>query len=200
MPSSLRHGWMSLTPVIAACALSLNAMSAVAQQPRSPQMAAPPPMRVVSREERSQLSAAKDPKARIRTSIDLAANRLTRVEDFTSQKEFDKASEELGGYLGLIGDVRAFCGEMNRDKGSTRDLYRHLDIALRAHIPRLAVVRRTTPAAYALNLKAAEEYVRETRAEALDSFYGHSVLREDSSSGDRKPEKSKEPPEGVKRP
>lgn len=157
-------------------------------------------MRVVSREERSQLSAAKDSKARLRTSIDLAANRLTRVEDFTSQKEFDKASEELGGYLGLINDVRAFFGGMDRDKSSTRDLYRHLEIALRAHIPRLAVVRRSTPAVYALHIKAAEEYVRDMRAEALDSFYGHTVLREDSSSGDRKPESSKEPPEGAKRP
>jgi hypothetical protein len=200
MPVSLRHGWISLAPVIAAWALSLNAMNAVAQQPRSPQMPAPPPMRVVSREERSQLMAAKDPKARLKLSIDLTLNRLTRVEDFSSRKEFDRASEQLGGYLGLIDDVRAFCGGMNREKGSTRDLYRHLEIALRAHIPRLAVVRRTTPAAYAIHLKAAEEYVRETRADALDSFYGHSVLREDSSSGDKKPERSKEPPEGAKRP
>jgi hypothetical protein len=191
---------MSLTPVIAACALSLNAMIAFTQQPRSPQMPAPPPMRVVSREERSQLTASRDPKARLKLSIDLSLNRLTRVEDFTSRKEFDKALEDLGGYLGLIEDVRAFFGGMNRDKGSTRDLYRHLEIALRAHIPRLAVVRRTTPAAYAIRIKAAEEYVRETRADALDSFYGHSVLREDSSSGDKKPEGSKEPPEGAKRP
>jgi hypothetical protein len=200
MPISLHHGWISLTPVIAACALSLNSMNGAAQQPRSPEMAAPPPMRVVSRDERSQLSAAKDPKARVRTSIDLATDRLTKVEDFTSQKEFDKASEELGGYLGLIDDLRAFCREMNRDKGSTRDLYRHLEIALRAHIPRLAVVRRSTPVAYAVHIKAAEEYVRDTRSEALDSFYGHSVLREDSNGGEKKPESTKQPPEGVKRP
>jgi len=199
MPISLRHGWISSTPVIAACALSLNVMNAVAQ-PRSPQMPAPPPMRFVSREEPSQLTTAKDPKDRLRTSIELARNRLTRVEDFTSQKKFDQALEELGGYLGLIDDLRAFCGAMVRDKGSTRDLYRKLDIELRAHIPRLAVVRRTTPAAYAIHLKAAEEYVREARADALDSFYGHSVLREDSGSGDKKPDKSKEPPEGAKRP
>ena len=157
-------------------------------------------MRFVSREERSQLTTAKDPKDRLRTSIELARSRLTRVEDFTSQKKFDQALEELGGYLGLIDDLRAFCGAMVRDKGSTRDLYRKLDIELRAHIPRLAVVRRTTPAAYSIHLKAAEEYVREMRAEALDSFYGHSVLREDSGSGDKKPDKSKEPPEGAKRP
>lgn len=198
MPISLRHGWISLTPVIAFCVLSLSAMNGIAQQPRSPQMPAPPPMRFVSREERSQLTAARDPKARLRTSIDLALNRLTRVEDFTSQKRFDQASEELGGYLGLIEDVRAFCGGMDRDKGSTRDLYRKLEIALRAQIPRLAVVRRSTPAAYAGHLKAAEEYVRETRSDALDSFYGHSVLREDAS--EKKPEENKDSPEGVKRP
>ena len=196
MPISLSHGWMSLTPGIMVCVLSL---STFAQQPRSPQLPAPPPMRFVSPDERSQLTAAKDPKSRIRTTIDLAASRLTRTEEFTSQKKFAQASEELGGYLGLIDNVRAFIGSMNRDKGSTRDLYRHLEIALRAHIPRLAVMRRTTPAEYAGNLKAAEEYVRDARSEALDSFYGHSVLREDPG-GAKKPEGPKDSPEGSKRP
>jgi hypothetical protein len=198
MPISLRHGWIALTPVVAICALSLSAMNAVAQ-PRSPQMPAPPPMISISREERTQLSEAKDPKAHIRTSIQLMLNRLTRVEDYTNEKKFDQASEELGGYLGLIDDVRGFCGGLNRDKGSTRDRYRDLDIALRAQIPRLAVVRRTTPVAYAGHLKAAEEYVRETRSDALDSFYGHSVLRE-GAGGEKKPEENKNAPEGIKRP
>ena len=196
MTISLSHGWMSLTPGIAVCVLSL---STFAQQPRSPQLPAPPPMRFISPDERSKLTAAKDSKSRIRTTIDLAASRLTRTEEFTSQKKFAQASEELGGYLGLIDNVRAFIAGMNRDKGSTRDLYRHLEIALRAHIPRLAVIRRTTPAEYAGNLKAAEEYVRDTRSEALDSFYGHSVLREDAG-GAKKPAGPKDSPEGSKRP
>ena len=186
------HYWALLKPGLVICLLLL---SALAQQPRSPQLPAPPPMRVVSRDEQSQLTAARDPKARLRTSIDLAANRLTRTEEFTSAKRFDQASEELGGYLGLLDNVRGYMGSMNRDKGSTRDLYRHFEIALRAHIPRLAVMRRSTPAAYAGNLKAAEEYVRDARSDALDSFYGHSVLREDQL--ERKPAA---PRDGVKRP
>jgi len=117
------------------------------------------------------------------------------MEEFTSLRKFDQASEELGGYLGLLDNVRAYLGSMNRDKGSTRDLYRHFEIALRAHIPRLAVMRRTTPAAYSGNLKAAEEYVRDARSDALDSFYGHSVLREDQIE-----KKPAGPPEGAKRP
>jgi len=129
--------------------------------------------------------------------MDLAALRLTRTEEFTSARKFDQASLELGGYLGLIDNVRGYLGIMNRDKGSTRDLYRHFEIALRAHIPRLAVMRRSTPAAYAGNLKAAEEYIRDARADALDSFYGHSVLREDQI--EKKPETPRQP-EGGKRP
>ena len=175
MTISLAHDLTFSKPALLICVLSF---SALAQQPRSPQLPAPPPMRWVSSAERSELNSAKDPKSRIHTTIDLAATHLTRSEDFTSQKEFDRASEELGGYLGLIDDVRVFIGGMNRDKGSTRDLYRHLEISLRAHIPRVAVMRRSTPAAYAGNLKDAEEYLRDARSEALDSFYGQTVLRD----------------------
>jgi len=156
-------------------------------------------MRFVSRDERSQLTAARDPKARIRTTIDLAEGHLTQAEDLTSQKRFARASEELGGYLGLIDDAKGFAGGLNRDKGSTRDLYRFMDIALRRHIPRLAVMRRDTPAEYAGNIKAAEEYARDSRTEALDSFYGHSVLRE-GVNNEKKPQNSRESPEGNKRP
>ena len=177
----------------------LLAPGALAQQPRSPQMPAPPPMRFVSRDERSQLARAKDSKSRVRTTIELAEDRLARAEDLTSQKEFDHASEQLGGYLGLIDDARVFLGAMNREKTSTRDLYRRLDIALRAHIPRLAVMRRTTPAEHAVNIKAAEEYARNTRTEALESFYGHSVLREDVSN-EKKSDKTKDSPDPNKRP
>ena len=65
-------------------------------------------MRSISREERAQLTEARDPKARIRISIELMLSRLTRIEDYTNQKQFDHASEELGGYLGLINEVRVF--------------------------------------------------------------------------------------------
>lgn len=185
MPISPSHDWTFLKLGILICALSL---SAFAQQPRSPRLPAPPPMRFVPADERSQLNATRDPKSRIRASIDLAEGRLTRGEEFTTQGKFDQASEELGCYLGLMDNVRAFIGAMNHEKGSTRDLYKHLEIALRKHLPRLAVMRRSTPAEYSGNLKAAEEYVRDARAEALDSFYGHSVLREGA------------PPEEGKRP
>ena len=152
--------------------------SAALAQPLIPQLPTPPPMRFVARDERSQLATAKDSKARVRLSMELADARLTQMEAFTSQRKFEETAEALGNYLGLLEDVMKFVAALPRDKNSTRDLYRRLDIALRAQIPRLAVMRRDTPSDYAIHLKAAEEFTRNTRTDALEIFYGHTVLRE----------------------
>ena len=196
MPTPIRHPWISLAQGIVMCSAWA---AALAQQPRSPQMPAPPPMKFVSREERSQLDEAKDSKSRISITLELAADHLTKAEEFNAQKKFDQSCEELGRYLGLLTDARTFLATMNPSKNSTRDLYKHFDIALRRLPPRLAVMRRSTPADYAGNLKAAEEYTRETRSEVLDKFYGHTVLREDTNDG-KKSDEVKAPPEVTKHP
>jgi cytosine/adenosine deaminase-related metal-dependent hydrolase len=156
-------------------------------------------MRFVPRDDRSQLTAARDAKMRVRLSLDLADARLTRIEELTSQKQFERASEALGNYLGLIEDAKYFIGSLIQDKNSTRDLYRRLDIALRAHIPRLAVARRATPNDYAVHLKTAEEFARTTRSEALESFYGNTVLREPGGA-DKAGANKTSPPQENKRP
>ena len=175
MSVPLRYGSTFLLQVIGACLLST---SGAAQQPQMPRMPAPPPLRLVSRSERSQLDEARDAKARLHATITLAEDHLTHAESFTGLKKFDEASAEVGSYLGLIGDLRDYISKLNHDKTSTRDLCRHFEWDVRLHIPRLAVMRRDTPAAYSLYIKDAEEFIKDTRAEALDSFYGHSVLRE----------------------
>ena|SRR5437868_7107268 len=194
MLSQLRHDW-SIFPVMLICVLSTSAFS---QQPKIPGMPAPPPMRFVTRSERSELDSARDPKARLRATLTIAEGHLQRAETFTADKKFDAAAAELGEYLGLIGDMRSFVATLNTDKASTRDINRHFEFSVRLHIPRLAVMRRDTPAEYSSNIKDAEEYIRDTRAEALDSFYGHSVLRE--LEPEKKFEGPKNPPDGIKHP
>ena len=147
-------------------------------------------MKFISRVERSQLTAARDSKSRLKLTIELAESHLAQAEQFTTQKKYDSAAEEVGAYLGLIDDAYGYIAAMNSDKDGTRDLYRRLDLRLRTHLPRLAVMRRTTPAEYAINIKAAEDHTRDTRSDALDSFYGHTVLRDAASQ--KKSEKPNE--------
>jgi len=186
MPRSTDQNWRYLWLIL----MSLCASAAQAQEPQPKQLPAPPPMKFVSRVERSQLTATHDAKSRVKLTIELAETHLTQAEQFTEQKKYDGAAEELGAYLGLIDDAYGYIAGMNSNKDSTRDLYRRLDLRLRTHLPRLAVMWRTTPAEYAVNIKAAEDHARDTRSDALDSFYGHTVLRDTANK--KKTEKPNE--------
>ena len=81
-------GIPTLPLVVLLCSLCASAQ---VQQPHSPQLPVPPPMKFISREERAQLDATKDPKTHTRTAIDLAGGRLARAEQFTSQKKYAAA-------------------------------------------------------------------------------------------------------------
>jgi hypothetical protein len=187
MSVSLRYESIILLQIIAACAL---ATSVAAQDPQLPHLPAPPPMHLVSKSDRSELDGTRDPKARLRETMTIAEAHLTRAEKLTDDKKYDEALAELGNYLGVIGDLRDYCAKLDSNKTSTRDLYRHFEYQVHTHIPRLAVIQRTTPAPYVVNIRDAEEFIKDTRAEALDSFYGHSVLKEPP------PEKALTPPSG----
>jgi len=166
------------------------------QEPRAPQMPAPPPLKVIPKDERAQLTDAKDAKARLRKTVELAEIHLQHAEALTSQEKYEEVLIELGGYLALIDDALKFLGQMNRDSTKTRDLYKHLEIDLRGDGPRLTSMRRITPLEYAIRIKEIEDFARDSRTEALDSFYGHTVVREGKKkAADEKPKNPPNKPE-----
>jgi hypothetical protein len=168
-----------------ACAASVCAQ-VEKPTPQPTPLTAPPPLKVIPQEERVRLEQTKDQKDRLRLTLDLAVAHLTRAEQLTMQTEYEKAQEEVGMYHALIEDSLAVLGALKRDSGKTRDLYKRLEMALRAHGPRLTSMRRITPLEFAVWIKKVEDFARAGRTEALNSFYGHTVVRE--------PQK-KEPPE-----
>jgi hypothetical protein len=160
-------------------------------QPSPTPLTAPPPIKVITTEERMQIDGADDSKSRIRATIDLAAARLTRAEQLTKQSDYDAAGAEVGSYQALIEDALEFLSAMKRDSNKTRDLYKRLELALRAHGPRLTTMRRETPLEHAVWIKRVEEFARAGRTEALNSFYGHTVVRDPQRT---KPDKHEEKP------
>ena len=177
-----------------ACASSASAQNET-PTPQPTPLTAPPPLKVIPRDERARLDQTKDPKDRLRLTLDLAVAHLTRAEQFTNQTEFEKAQEEVGMYHALIENTLAVLGDLKRDSGKTRDLYKRLEMALRAHGPRLTSMRRVTPLEFAVWIKKVEDFARAGRTEALNSFYGHTVVREPQKKDQEKPEeKPKEEP------
>lgn len=163
-------------------------------QPSPTPLTAPPPIRLITKEERAQIDQSGDSKGRVRQTIELAAARLTRAEQFTKQGNYEAAGNEVGSYQALIDDALEFMATMKRDSNKTRDLYKRIELALRSHGPRLTTMRRETPLEHAVWIKKVEEFAREGRTEALNSFYGHTVVREPKKEADKRNEKPKESP------
>lgn len=163
---------------LAALSLCLAAVTC-AQEDRTTQqqqqLPAPPPLKFISQEDRALLSAARDIKARVKVSIELANTHLLRAEEFTSRDQYDAASAQLGRYRGIVEDALRYLIQVNT---SNRDLYRRLELSLRTHSLRIEAIRRATPAEYAVNVKAIGEHTRKARTDALNAFYGDTVVRE----------------------
>src|SRR5687767_5706105 len=136
----------------------------------------PPPMKFVSRNERTALSAARDAKSRTRAAIEMAEARLARAEQLTAGQQFEEASSELGVYQGLVEDAMNYLENAGLKK--QRDLFKRLELALRSHGARLEAIRRVTPLGYAVHVKAICECARSARTQALNAFYGDTVIRE----------------------
>jgi hypothetical protein len=148
------------------------------QEPSVQDQTAPPPLKIISREERAQINESKDAKARVRITLDLALMRLGEIETQTSTHNYPAALAGAGRYWALLEDVFGYLKTIKGDNNKTRDLYKRIELALRAHGPRLSAVRRGTPSEYSFWMKELEDFARNGRTEALNSFYGHTVFRD----------------------
>lgn len=165
------------------------------QDPQITQVNAPPPFKTIPKQERSQIEAAIDSGKRLRLTIDFATSHLSVAENYTNQQNYEAASAEVGVYHALLQNALGYMAGLKRDSNRTRDLYKRLELILRQHGPRLTTMRRITPIEFAVWIKEAEDYAREGRTEALNSFYGHTVVREPKSGEAEKQDKPKEEPE-----
>ena len=182
-----------------AVAVAVETPGARAQDVHLPMISAPaPPMKFVSRTERTQLSATRDAKSRTRATIELAEARLARAEQLTAEQKYNAASGELGAYQGLIEDALDYLDDITKNDNKLRDTYKRLELALRAHCMRLEAIRRVTPSEYAVHVKAICECARNARTEALNSFYGDTVVPLDSSRGEAKPKADEGPKDSAK--
>ena len=168
-----------------------------AQDPQPTPLPAPPPFKMIVKDERAQIEQTNDSSKRLRLIIDFAAGHLGRAEDHTARENYEVASTEVGMYHALIEHALVFLSTFKRDSNKTRDLYKRLELALRGHGPRLTAMRRTTPLEFAVWIKQVEDYAREARTTALNSFYGHTVVREPQKTG---PDKSELKPKEIPTP
>jgi hypothetical protein len=179
MTAETRYLVFAVAPIIL---LAVVAMPAIAQDQQYPQLPAPPPLKVIPKQERDQLEMENDIKDRLKLTIQFALAHLETAERHTAQSSYEQASAEVGTYHALIENALNLLEGLRRDKTGTRDAYKRLELALRAHGPRLTAMRRVTPIEFAVWIKKTEDFARDSRTVALNSFYGHTVVKDKSQT------------------
>jgi hypothetical protein len=182
-------------PLLLFALICVPAIYAQDPQPQATPLPAPPPFKMIVQQEREEIEQTKDSGKRLKLTIEFADVHLTNAEQHTARGNFEAASAEVGMYHALIESALQFLSTFKRDSNKTRDLYKRLELALRADGPRLTAMRRITPLEFAVWIKKVEDFARDGRTEALNSFYGHTVVREpQKTSSDKNTEKPKEVP------
>ena len=176
--------------LVLACVNAVNAQDGQPSLQTSPQpsptpLTAPPPFKMIVKEERAQIEETQDSSKRLKLTITFAGAHLTAAEQHTARENYEAASVEVGMYHALIENALKFLSTSKRDSNKTRDLYKRLELALRADGPRLTAMRRNTPLEFAVWIKHVEDFARDGRTEALNSFYGHTVVREQKTNDDK---------------
>jgi hypothetical protein len=168
--------------LLLACVQAVAAQDAQSSpQPSPTPLTAPPPFKMIVKEERVQIEQTTDSSKRVKLTITFAGAHLSAAEQHTARENYEAASVEVGMYHALTENALQFLSTFKRDSNKTRDLYKRLELALRADGPRLTAMRRVTPLEFAVWIKHVEDFARDGRTEALNSFYGHTVVREQKS-------------------
>ncbi|MEP6947020.1 MAG: hypothetical protein ABJA02_13955 [Acidobacteriota bacterium] len=158
--------------VLATCLFTSNA---VAQY--DPNETAPPPVKVVSKIEKSKLSSAKDIKERTKFALELMDTRISTAEQSLKSKNFDDVFSELGFFQGLLDDQLSFMIRTDNDSGRALDNFKRLELGLRGFSPRIETIRRELPLRYEPFVRSVGKYLRDARTKALEPLFSDTVVR-----------------------
>ncbi len=159
------------------CAFQILLVSPVfAQETQEPQKEVPPPLRLLSKEEKSGLAAQSDIKKRTVLTLELMEARLLKAETFKMKEDFRPMFDELGGFRALMDDTLNFLSRNNAGSGKVLNNFKRIEISLRKYITRLELIRRDLPPEYEPYVRRLVKYVREARTKAVEPLFGETVL------------------------
>ena len=162
--------------IIANCSLIT-----VAAQENEQKDTAPPPLKILSKEETRQLNAETDIKKRTKLALDLMEIRLKKAEDLNSQQRFSEMFEELGGFHAVVDKTLDFLDRNDDRGGKVLSNFKRMEMSLRAFLPRLELIRRDLPEKYEFYVRDLGKSIRKARGRAIDPLFGEMVVKDNDN-------------------
>lgn len=149
-----------------------------AAQENEQQDTAPPPLKILSKDETKQLNAETDVKKRTKLALDLMEIRLKKAEVLNSQRQYAEMFDELGDFHALVDKTLNFLNSKDDGGGKILNNFKRVEISLREFLPRLELIRRDLPAKYEFYVRDLARDVRRARSKAIEPFFGNTVVKD----------------------
>ena len=137
---------------------------------------APPPLRLLSQEEKNRLSTENDVKRRTRLALDLMELRLKQAETFDTAENYDEMFVQLGGFHGLMDNTLEFLKRGDKDSGKVLNNFKRFEIGLRGFTTRLELIRHHLPIKYEFYVRILVKNLRAARAKAIEPLFDDTVV------------------------
>lgn len=151
-----------------------SAVQAQVEEP--PADVAPPPVRIIPKDEKKLLDAESDLKKRTQLSLKLLEDHLAKAEQLGGQNEFQKSISELGNYRAILANALDFLNQHDNGGNKVDNNYKRLEIGLRRIVPRLEILRREMPYSYGYYVRQLQKFVREARSKALEPLFDDNIV------------------------
>lgn len=138
----------------------------------------PPPLKILSKTEKSQLEAVAEIKQRTKLALELMEARLISAEGLSSKEEYSGMFLELGSFHALVDNTLDFLDSNNNDSGKVLSNFKRIELSLRKYITRIELIRRNLPIRYEFYVRRLVKYIREARTKAVEPLFDDTVLPE----------------------
>jgi hypothetical protein len=142
---------------------------------------APPPLKIISKEETRLLNTETDIKKRTKLALELMETRLKKAEELNSQERFSEMFDELGCFHALIDKSIEFLDQNDNGGGKVLNNFKRVEMSLRAFLPRLELIRRDLPERYEFYVRNLAKHVRQARSKAIEPFFGDSIVKDSNN-------------------
>ena len=156
----------------------LSGVNVLAQEEEIPANLAPPPVKVISKEELSALGGLNDVKDRTKLAIDLMEARLKKAETLNTSESYTDCLNELGSFNALMNDTLKFLNRNDDGRGKVLTTFKKFELALRTFMPRIELIRRELPDDFEFHVRSLLRTVRDTRAKAVEPFFSTTVVND----------------------
>jgi hypothetical protein len=144
---------------------------------------APPPLKLLSLDEKTKLGAEAEVKRRTKLALELMDSRLRKAEALHTSQSYDEMFTELGAFHGIMDNMLEFLNKSNKDDNKVLYNFKRLEIGLRGFTPRLEMIHHDVPIRYEQYVRSLIKNVRAARARAIEPLFDDTVLPDKKPGG-----------------